>query len=183
MNPRTMLLKLAAAGLLAAPGTAQAQDRPLSLEARAIAMTPTFGIADDARVGADMGLGFGVGLSYRLSPSLRLMADYDAGFHDTGIGDVNTYHYMGKLGLDVVRTDKVTVTLNAGAGVVSIKPDGASAFNYFAINAGAKIGIALSPGVELLLSPQGDIAFSDDTEVLTKSSWIWPLGLGLRVSF
>ncbi len=181
MFARALAAALVAAAFAAAP--ALAQDRPVSLEVRGIAMTPTFGIADNDRVGADIGLGFGAGLAYRLSPTVRLMADYDAGFHDTNIGDVNTYHYMAKLGVDVVRTGKVTVTLNAGAGMLSIKPDGADAFNYFAINAGAKIGIALSPGVEFLLSPQGDIGFTDDTEVLTSASWIWPFGVGLRFAF
>jgi len=175
-------LTLGTLTLLAEPASAQV-DRKVSLELRAVAMTPTFGIADDERVGADVGAGYGVGLGYRLSQTLRLMADFDAGMHDSGIGDVDTYHYMAKLGFDVVRGGKVTLTLNAGAGLVSISPDGGDALNYFAINAGAKLGIRLGSAVELLISPQGDIALSDKNEVLTSAAWIWPLGIGLRINF
>lgn len=175
-------LTLGALGVLTSTASAQV-DKAVSLELRAVAMTPTFGIADDERVGADVGAGFGLGLGYRLSPAVRLMADFDMASHGTEIGDVNTYHYMGKIGFDVVRSGSVTLTLNAGAGLVSISPDGGDALNYFAINAGAKLGIRLGSAVELLISPQGDIAFSDEDEVLTSASWIWPLGIGLRFSF
>lgn len=179
---RNLLLSAGVAALAAAPLSAQ-NGSAVTLEARAVAMTPTFGIADQDRVGADIGAGFGFGLGIQVADRVRLMGDFDAGFHRTEIGDVNTYHYMAKVGYDVVRSGKVTVTLNTGAGLVAITPDGADAFNYFAINAGAKIGIQLSPAVELLLSPQGDIAFTKESEVLTKAAWIWPFAAGLRVTF
>jgi hypothetical protein len=34
-----------------------------------------------------------------------------------------------------------------------------------------------------VVSPQGDIAFSDEAEVGTNNSWVWPVTAGLRVSF
>jgi hypothetical protein len=174
----TPLLGLAALLLLPTALTAQA-GRP-TLELRGVAMTPTFGIADNSRVGANIGAGFGAGIGVSVAPRVRLMADFDAGFHGSEIGDVTTYHYLGKVGFDVTSSGRVRVTLNAGAGMVSIKPKGASALNYFAINAGAKIGVGLSDRIEFLLSPQGDIAFSKKSEVLTSKSWIWPIGAGLR---
>jgi len=54
---------------------------------------------------------------------------------------------------------------------------------YPAINAGAKLGIQLSPSVDFLISPQGDIAFSDEAEVGTSNSWVWPFGVGLRIEY
>jgi hypothetical protein len=52
--------------------------------------------------------------------------------------------------------------------------DGAGSNTYPAINVGAKIGNRLSPRVQLLLSPQGDIAMTDDQEVGTSNAWVWP---------
>jgi hypothetical protein len=111
------------------------------------------------------------------------MADVDVGYHSSEIGDVNTYHYMGKLGFDVVKGRSGHGDPQCGAGVMAISPAGGESLSYFAINAGAKIGIKLGKAIELLISPQGDIAFSNEDEVLTSKAWIWPLGLGLRVSF
>jgi hypothetical protein len=35
----------------------------------------------------------------------------------------------------------------------------------------------------VILSPQGDIAFSDEAEVTTDNSWIWPFAAGFRIRF
>ena len=51
------------------------------------------------------------------------------------------------------------------------------------INAGAKIAYNFSRSLALVLSPQGDIAFSDEDEVTTSNAWVWPFTAGLRVSF
>lgn len=96
--------------------------------------------------------------------------------------DINTYHYMAKAGFDVYETDSVILTLNLGAGAVTFGGDLPSSETYFAINAGAKLGIKLSPTIQLLVSPQGDIAFSDADFVGTDNSWVWPLGIGFRVT-
>ena len=48
-------------------------------------------------------------------------------------------------------------------------------------NAGAKLGIKLTDSVQFLISPQGDIAFSDEAVLGTDNSWVWPLGLGFRI--
>ncbi|MDP2479465.1 MAG: hypothetical protein Q8W51_07405 [Candidatus Palauibacterales bacterium] len=54
---------------------------------------------------------------------------------------------------------------------------------YFAINVGARIGYRLSDGVDLLLSPQGDIAFTAKAVLGTNNSWVWPFTAGLRFRF
>jgi len=59
--------------------------------------------------------------------------------------------------------------------------DGAASHTYPAINVGAKIGYRVSPRVQLLLSPQGDIAFTKDAEVGTSNAWVWPFTVGLRI--
>jgi hypothetical protein len=157
-----------------------AADSPFNFELRATGMLPTFDISDTA----DFGYGGGLGLGYRLNDSFRLMADVDMAKHGTATSgvDINTYHYMAKAGLDVYETDSVILTLNLGAGAVTFGGDLPSSETYFAINAGAKLGIKLSPTFQLLVSPQGDIAFSDADFVSTDNSWVWPLGIGFRVT-
>jgi hypothetical protein len=166
---------------VAASNVSAQVERATSLEVRGIAMLPTFDIAD----AANLGWGGGVGIGYRVSPKVRLMADVDVAIHDTDVTDfqINTYHYMGKVGYDVVDNGKVVVTLNLGAGAVTFGGDLPESKTYFAINAGAKVGIRLSPSLEFLISPQGDIAFTKEADLGTTNSWVWPLGVGLRAKF
>jgi len=171
---------LALGGFWASAATAQVE-RPVSFEVRGTAMLPTFDIAD----AADLGFGGGAGIGFRITERVRLMADFDVGMHGTDVDgfNINTYHYMGKLGYDVVDNENVVVTLNLGAGAVTFGGDLPSAQTYVAINAGAKVGIKVSPMVEFLISPQGDIAFADEVDLGTTNAWVWPLGLGFRVKF
>lgn len=177
--------------LLLGPVPAAAQfvvDVPrVTLEARGGFNVPTFDIADVA----DGGPSGGVGLGVRLTPRIWFLADADFGFHPGadleggGEGpDVNVYHYMGKLGLELSRpaTSRWSVILNAGAGALTFDVDGTGETNtYPAINVGAKIGYQLTPRVALLLSPQGDIAFTDEDEVGTDNAWVWPFTAGFRI--
>ena len=170
--------------IVASTHAVSAQDsgmRPLAIELRGIAMVPTFDIAD----AADVGPGFGAGIGYRLSPAVRLMADFDMAVHPTPTPDfdINTLHYMGKVGYDVYARDRFTVTVNLGAGVVQFAGDLPESRSYFAINAGAKVAVALSDAVDLLISPQGDIAFAEEEDLGTTNAWVWPLGAGVRFRF
>ena len=78
---------------------------------------------------------------------------------------------------------EIVPLLNLGAGVVDFDVDGAENYSYFAINAGAKIAYNFSRSVALVLSPQGDIAFSKESELSTSAAWVWPVTAGLRLSF
>lgn len=161
---------------------AQAEAAPkLALELRGLAVVPTFDIAD----AADVGLGFGAGIGYRVAEKVSLMADFDMGIHPTPTPDfdINTLHYMAKVGYDVFVGDRVTVTANLGAGIVQFGGDLPETKSYPAINAGAKITVALSDAVDLLISPQGDIAFTKEAELGTTNAWVWPFGAGLRFRF
>jgi hypothetical protein len=174
-------LTLAVAASWSAAAAQDSSERPLSLELRGIAMVPTFDIAD----AADVGPGFGAGIGYRLSPAVTVMADFDMAVHPTPTPDfdINTLHYVGKVGYDVYVRDRITVTLNLGAGVVQFAGDLPESKSYFAINAGAKVGVALSEAVELLISPQGDIAFTKEDDLGTSNAWVWPIGAGVRFRF
>ncbi len=158
-----------------------AGSKRVSFELRSASVVPTFDIADAANTG--FGGGFGVGV--RAGERFRLMADFDFGLHGTDIADqdIHTYHFMGKLGYDVFRTDRIVLAVNLGAGAVAFGGDLPETKTYPAINAGAKLGIRVSPTLELLISPQGDIAFTDEAELGTSNAWVWPLGVGFRLGF
>lgn len=180
---------LALAGLLASPLAAQtAGDMPASrafVEARVGAAVPTFDIADVA----DMGLDLGATIGYQLAPSWTIMGEFDYGMHKdepTGDIDIKTLHFIGKVGYSLTgpRDRGLEASINLGAGIVRFDVEGASeVFTYPAINAGAKIAYNVNPSFAVVLSPQGDIAFSDEAEVGTSNSWVWPVTAGVRVKF
>ncbi|HKK07246.1 MAG TPA: outer membrane beta-barrel protein [Gemmatimonadota bacterium] len=156
---------------------------PVSLELRGGVPVPTFDIADVAGAGP----GFGVGVGVAVAPRVWLMADGDFGFHpgqDPG-PDVNVYHYMGKVGYDLVPagSSRWSLLVNAGAGAMTfdVRAPGAPTKTYFGINVGAKIGYAVTDRLDLLLSPQGDIAFTDADVLGTDNAWVWPFAAGLRL--
>jgi hypothetical protein len=173
-----------AAALLAAPLAAQDVPR-VFLEGRGGAVIPTFGIADVATTGAALGGTLG----YRFSPRWTLMGEVDLGFHEdeaTKSVDITTRHFMAKVGYSLTgpRSSGWEASINLGAGAVQFDVDGApDPFTYFAINAGAKIAYHINRSVALVLSPQGDIAFADEAELSTTTAWVWPVTVGLRVTF
>src|SRR3982751_5710802 len=140
--------------LAAAAADAQEAPRRFTLEGRGGFNVPTFDISD----AVDGGPSVGVGLGYQISPKLWALGDVDLGSHSSA-----------KLGYAVVPegASKWSVIVNAGAGALTFDVDGGSANTYPAINVGAKIAYRLGSRVSLLLSPQGDIAFTDEDEVGT----------------
>jgi hypothetical protein len=187
-NYRGLLPVLLLAGLASAV-EAQVPERRVTLEARGGFNVPTFDIADAVEGGPSVGVGAG----FQLSPRWWLLGDVDLGFHSGAklVGgatapDVDVYHYMAKVGYSVMPESEASpwsVIVNAGAGAMTFAVDGGTSNTYPAINVGAKIGYRLSPNLSLVLSPQGDIAFSDETDVGTTNSWVWPFTAGLRVGF
>jgi hypothetical protein len=180
---------LAGATLLTLPPAAVAQDPAprVTIEGRAGLNVPTFDISD----AVDAGPSFGIGAGVQLRPRLYLLGDVDLGFHSGAnlaggleAPDVKVYHYMAKVGYEVLSAGSSpwSVIVNAGAGALTFDPDGASSKTYPAINVGAKIGYRLSPRVSLLLSPQGDIAFTRDDELGTDNAWVWPFTAGVRLA-
>ncbi len=187
-STRTETVLLSGLILLGIASTVQAQsvERRVSIEARGGFNVPTFDISD----AVDAGPSFGLGAAVQFAPKLWLMGDVDLGFHSgadlAGGGeapDVKVYHYVAKLGYELLSEGQSpwSVIVNAGAGALTFDADGAGSNTYPAINVGAKIGYRLSPRVQLLLSPQGDIALTDDEEVGTSNAWVWPFTAGVRI--
>lgn len=171
--------------LLAGPLAAQSAAPKLFLEARGGAAVPTFDIADVAKTGTALGATIGL----NLSPRWVLMGEFDYGMHSpklSGTPDINTLHYVAKLGYSLTgpRERGWEAVVNLGAGAVSFDSDGsAPTRTYVAINAGAKIAYGFSRSLALVLSPQGDIAFSKKAELGTSNAWVWPVTVGLRIRF
>jgi hypothetical protein len=168
----------------ATAGHAQGNGPKLFVEGLAGVAVPTFDIADVATTGGAVGATIG----YRLSPRWVLMGEFDYGMHKdkaTESIDIKTTHLIAKLGYAVrpATTNGWEVILNLGAGVVNFDVDGAEGNSYFAINAGAKLAYSFSPSLAFVLSPQGDIAFSKESELSTSSAWVWPITAGFRISF
>jgi outer membrane protein with beta-barrel domain len=187
---RSMAALLAGLAGLGLASTAQAQyiePTPRAfIEARGGVNVPTFDITDAADPGASVGAGLGV----RLTSRLWLLADADFGFHSgnelaPGVEtpDVNVYHYMGKLGYELIATEtsKWSFIVNAGAGAMTFDVDGVDSYTFPAINVGAKISYELTPRFSFVLSPQGDIAFTDEDDLGTTDAWVWPFTAGIRV--
>jgi hypothetical protein len=180
-------LTLAGIGVLTltAPLTAQEPATRFFVEGLGGAVVPTFDIADVAKTGG----AFGAAVGYRLTPRWVLMGEFDYGMHKdkaTGSVDINTLHYMAKVGYSLTgpRERGWEAIVNLGVGAVGFDVEGAPETNtYFAINAGAKITYNFNRSFAFVLSPQGDIAFSDENELTTTNAWVWPFTAGLRVNF
>ena len=167
--------------VLASPAAAQSR---MFVEGRVGMAVPTFDIADVATSGT----AFGGTLGYRLGDRMTLMGEVDFGMHKdepTETVDIQTRHYMAKLGLRVAGSEagKWDVSLNLGAGAVTFAIEDGPSYTYPAINAGAKIAYRFSPSLALVVSPQGDIAFTDEDELTTTNAWVWPVTAGLRITF
>ncbi|MEO8449782.1 MAG: outer membrane beta-barrel protein [Gemmatimonadota bacterium] len=174
------------AGLaLTAPLTAQQGATKVFIEGLGGAVVPTFDIADVAKTGP----AFGAAIGYRMSSRWVLMGELDYGKQKdklTGSADIKTLHYLAKIGYSLTgpRARGWEAIVNLGAGAVSFDVDGApKTRTYFAINAGAKLAYNFTPSLAVVLSPQGDIAFSKKSELTTTNAWIWPVTVGLRVAF
>ena len=175
-----------AAVLVASTSPLAAQDvtPKFFVEGLAGVAVPTFDIADVATTGGAVGATVG----YRLSPRWTLMGEFDYGMHKdkaTETVDIKTTHLIAKLGyvLSAPKTRGWDVTVNLGAGIVNFDVDGAEGNSYFAINAGAKLAYSLNPSLAIVLSPQGDIAFSKENELGSSTAWVWPVTAGIRLSF
>jgi hypothetical protein len=170
---------------LQAPLPAQQPAPRFFVEGLGGAVVPTFDIDDEAKTGAAIGATIG----YRLNDRWVLMGEFDYGSHKdqaTNSVGINTLHYIGKLGYSLTgpRERGWEALVNLGAGAVSFDVEGApGSFTYFAINAGAKLAYHFNRSVAFVLSPQGDIAFSDESEVGTDNAWVWPVTAGLRIAF
>ncbi len=177
---------------LSSPAMAQRPEQPWMIEAHAGYYVPTFDISDLV----DASFGFGGGIGYFVTPKVIVMGEVDYSRHGgakiegseaTG-PDVDVLHFMGKLGYVVYGSPdgKLKILVNAGAGAMNFSPDvqDAESKTYFAINAGAKLYYMFARNVGLVVSPQGDIAFTSKDDGFTGSTaWVWPFSAGLVLNF
>ena len=167
------------------PVQAQLPQKRLFLEGLGGAVVPTFDIDDVAKTGSAVGAAVG----YRVNDRWVVLGEFDYGMHKdkaTSSTDINTLHYIAKVGYSLTGPKERgwEALVNLGAGAVTFDVQGAPEnFTYFAINAGAKIAYNFNPSFAFVLSPQGDIALSDESELTTTNAWVWPVTAGLRVSF
>lgn len=161
-----------------------AQDRAgVFVEALGGAAVPTFEIADYVSSGTAFGGTVGIRFGNWVT-----MAEFDYGMHDAERVDdveISTQHYIAKVGYSLTgpRDRGWEAIVNLGGGVVTFDVEDGDSYTYPAINAGAKLSYHFNPTFAVVLSPQGDIAFSDDEEIGTSNAWVWPLTAGVRVSF
>lgn len=175
--------------LVASPALAQRPAKPFMVEAHAGYYLPTGDIAD----AVDGAFGFGGGFGYSFTDKIVVMGEVDFGSHsgaefegETG-PDVDVLHFMGKVGYVVFTSadGKLKILVNAGAGALNFSPDAENADSktYFAINAGAKLYYMFTENVGIVVSPQGDIAFTKEEEIGTSNAWVWPFSAGLAFNF
>ena len=152
-------------------------------EALGGAVVPTFDIANAAKTGA----AFGAAVGYAVSPRWVVMGEFDYADHAakaTSAVRIHTLHYIAKVGYSLTgpRERGWEALVNLGAGAVAFDVAGTTK-TYPAINAGAKIAYNVSRNFGLVLSPQGDIAFTKKADLNTTNAWVWPVTVGLRVRF
>ena len=182
MQVAVLGLALAAWG---SPVEAQTLGKRFFVEGLGGAVVPTFDIGDVAKSGGAVGAAVG----YKVNDRWVLMGEFDYGKHKdkaTSSVDINTLHYIAKVGYSLTGPKERgwEALVNLGAGAVTFDVEAApESFTYFAINAGAKIAYNFNPSFAFVLSPQGDIALSDESELTTTNAWVWPVTAGLRVSF
>jgi hypothetical protein len=186
MEMKTWVNAAAIAVAVLAGGTASAQETTskMFVEVLGGAAVPTFDIADVATTGSAVGAAIGM----RLNPKWVVMGEFDYGMHKdkaTESVDINTLHYMAKIGYSLTgpRTRGWEAVVNLGAGAVTFDVENGESNTYPAINAGAKLAYNFNRSFALVLSPQGDIAFTKKDELGTDNAWVWPITAGLRLNF
>ena len=184
MKTTMMKFAVAVAATVAVASPAAAQTPKMFVEARGGAAVPTFEIADVATTGSALGAALG----YRLSPRLVLMGEFDYGMHrnePTETIDLNTLHYMGKVGYSLTgpREKGLEAIVNLGVGAVTFDVEGGDSNTYPALNAGAKLSYNFNRTYAVVLSPQGDIAFTKEEDFTTNNAWVWPITAGFRINF
>jgi len=174
----------AVAFLALTAGPALAQDRYATLDVRGGYTKPS-GTAGDLLHGQSS---FGAGATIQLGSRIHLGVTADWAHHseEPVIGGPNdrqwnVLHSFVKLVFDVVQSEKVTVALNAGPGLMVFSPNqvlkdavGYRSSAHFAANVGGTATWWFAPRIGLMGSVQADFAmkkssadiFADDTALL-----------------
>ncbi|KPJ90456.1 MAG: hypothetical protein AMS18_10875 [Gemmatimonas sp. SG8_17] len=151
------------------------------LEVRGGVAIPAFDFADVSKPGPAFGLG------YQFHPTGNWLVMFDADYSSQPADDdglkVTIYHFLGKLGIDLVdRASPWSFILNAGAGLLlfDFEQEIFGTKRYFGTNFGAKVGYAPTERVTVYANVQADVAFSESSGLIpTSNAWVWPVTLGL----
>jgi hypothetical protein len=186
-----------AVGILALiAGPVLAQDRYATVDLRG-GYTAASGTTGDALKGQTS---FGVGAMIAIGSHAHLGLTMDWAHHSlkqadgTVIGGANdqqwnVLHTFLKFSVEVVNTDKVTLGLNAGPGIMIFSPNeplkaptGFTTDTHLAGNVGATITYWFSNHIGLVLSPQVDIALKKKSGQFAtdKSAMLLPITGGFR---
>ncbi len=184
------VLALGLLGLFASP--ALAQDRYATVDVRA-GYTKPLGDASDVLKGQSS---FGGGIMVALGERLHVGATVDFAHHSTkpvigGPNDrqFNVVHTFLKASFEVVNSNKVSLEVNAGPGMMFFSPnqairdaDGWETERHLAVNGGLTITWWFADRIGIVASPQADVALSKSSGHIfaDKKGMLFPLTGGFR---
>jgi len=173
-------------------GPALAQDRYATLDVRG-GYTKPMGVAADSLHGQSS---FGAGATIQIASRLHvgLTADWAHHSEEPVIGGPNdrqwnVLHAFVKLSVDLLNTDKVTVALNAGPGIMVFSPNqvlkdavGFRTAAHFAGNVGGTITWWFADRIGLVGSAQADFAMKKSSSDIFANDMalLMPLTGGFR---
>lgn len=173
-------------------GPALAQDRVATLDVRG-GYTKPMGVASDSLKGQSS---FGAGATIQIASRLHIALTADWAHHSElpeigGPGDRqwNVLHGFIKLSVDLLNSDKVTVALNAGPGLMVFSPNqvmkdanGYRTSAHFAGNVGGTVTWWFADRIGLIGSAQADFAMKKSSSYIFKNDMalLVPLTGGFR---
>lgn len=154
--------------MLVLPSIGQAQGS-WSFQGRAGIAIPAGNLSDSQ----DPGPSFGAGLAYWIRDRLALRGDIDVDLlsgADTEFGelaDITLYHFNGGIEYDLVPPSQSPWKLHANAGLgfttTDVDVEGSESETDFTLNAGAKLGYAISPMARIFAGVQAYVILADET--------------------
>ena len=180
-----VLVGLALSGIRGPVAPAQESAPRFFVEGLGGAVVPTFDVSDVAKSGAAVGSSAGLSAQRSLGGDgrVRLREPQGRG-HQFGGHQHPALHGQGGILAHRAAREGLGGHREPRGRRRGFDVDGApDSFTYFAINAGAKLAYNFNRSFAFVLSPQGDIAFSDEAELGTTNAWVWPVTAGLRFSF
>ena len=180
------LMTLALLAVPAAPLAGQTTRRFL-VEGRGGVSVPSGAFADAENAGYTLGTGVGYLFARRWWAHL----DYDF-IRESGRFDyihaVNNPTYgihsvMGKLGYEVPLEPALAVEFNLGGGVSNFRPSGQSSLSsqtYLGMTGGARIRLLADHRLNLVMSPEVNVAFADRAKLGERRAVMWPFSVGLQ---
>lgn len=168
---------------LSSNATAQATERPWSIQFTGGIVLPT----GEYATSTNPGLGLAGSVGYALTPDWSLLASFNAGFLEGDLGpDWNIYTYFLKAAYDTGEGDtKWRILVPLGAGAVTFAPDSdaISSSTYLGLNSGLMFQYYLNPRLAFTFDGLVTFVFASKSEIGSDTLWLFPLGAGLLLRF